>query len=457
MKAINSLCLGASILALGLGAMAGSSDALAGSTATSEHVQSVELDIGINAFIVEVENTSANKQVDAVNLSPVGTHLNGKVGGELWCAKEKGLSVGITKAYFGPLVLGGNGAINANATLYGAPHALATHTWLGLLEGWISEYIGGPAVFSIPLNEIKNGPALLRLDPVAEIEKKLQAHLQGGGTALDFFQNPQDVYVNRPISVAGSCWKNGWPKAGYRTQNVNILVRYVGDPQVNDNPVLSAQLGGQQPNQFQEVAQPLEITEVNFQPNLPPYVGQCPPAQDPKIPVIYKGTGEGFLRLRVKEGAVEVHRSNAIAYDSDNGAAFYDFAYPLKDRLQHAAFKNWATLNQTFNHHLNLEVQTRDVTPKVQANYASGDGWSEWKKVDQATWRHRCTPKLGVPAAGGIGGYQQNGGANAGAGGRALAKPAATAPARPARQEVAPEPVQPTTIRRATTRPPRAD
>ena len=443
MKPISALFLGATALTLGLSGLS-VPHAQAASSGSSAYVHDVELEFeGVGPIIV-VKNVSQNKHVSAVKLSTQGTQLDIGVAGTVTCAGDDEILFQKSEIYFGPVSLTGADDIDESATLASDDISVSsTKVGDNLVEaaGLLNQ------LMQVPFATIDSGPAHLRLDPVEEIEKKLQAHLQGGGTAADFFRNEQFTSVTRPISLAGWCRKNGVSKAGFETRDLKIMIRYEADPQVNDGPVMNPQ------HQFQEVAQPLEITETAFQPNMPHYVGQCPPAQDPKIRVTYKGTGEGFLRLRVKEGAVEVHRSNAIAYDSDNGAAFYDFAYPLTDRLQHAAFKNWATLNQTFNHHLNLEVQTRDVTPKVQANYASGDGWSEWEAVDQAIWRHRCTPKLGVPAAGGIGGYQQNGGANAG--GRALAKP--TAPARPARQQVTPEPAAPLGIQRSTTRPPRAN
>lgn len=405
MYPFKTLCWSVGALAAGL---AFSGPALA-QAEYSEYVDSIQLSRAEGVHIdVVLQNASANKDVNAVNIQPKSNTLELDLDGHIKCSKDKKIEFQKARAYFGPVDLA-NDQINAPAALYDDGAAFHGYSfWTGNLGGWIVEASSNDP-FSIPLAQIKQGNPGLRFDPVEELEKKLQVHLGQGKSKVAFYQNEQFIQVQRPISLAGWCRKTlsgsqAVSKAGYRTVMMTLTIRYEGDPQVKVTPVLSAQIGGQQPGQFQVGDQPFKITSMTFQPNMPHHVGGCP--DETTIRVNYLGQGKGEIRIRVNDGGQTIYNSPKIAFDAKDGKQHHDFEIAVPKPPQHE-------LNQTKHH--NLQVYVRGKGEEEQL-------WpAHYQQMDTALWKHRCTPVLnpvlGGNSGGKVGGYQQGGN---------QAKPAAT-------------------------------
>ena len=176
-----------------------------------------------------------------------------------------------------------------------------------------------------------------------------------------------------------------------------ITVKYKGDPSVAG---MNTALKGHNLGQLNH-GQPFALTTARFQPNMPHYTGKCPPVQDPKIRIHYSGNGEGELQFIVKDGMTKVEISPVIAYQGDGAPGLYDFRYPLKARLAHPLNSDWKTLNKSIEHPLSLQARVRP---------AGSPAWGPWKTLDEAVWKHRCTPQANVTFGGGAGGFKSGSG-----------------------------------------------
>ncbi|WP_020591325.1 hypothetical protein [Kiloniella laminariae] len=390
MKKIATLLWGVSVLALGAAAFATS--AAQAASGTSEYVLDVDLTLGAgNAQNpVIVRNISNNKHVSNVNLKTHSTELVIPASGFVQCGDKKSIDFDKSSIYFGAIGMGGLDNINDSGALHKATFHPAVKTRIGLGK-WITE-AGGSDSFSVPLAKIENGHPAVRLDPVAEINKKLQAHLQGGGTEVDFYKADQTVTISRTISLAGWCKKSGSSKPGFETKSYQVSIRYEGDPEVHAPVKVKPGLVGQNLQINQDL--PLQLAQATFQPNLPNYVGKCAPDSNPTIRVNYNGSGAGWVRFQIKDGSASVYGSSDMLYISEQlPQAHFDFDYPLIEKLGQNQNADWNTINKTFNHALTVRAQVKDK---------NSNSWSAWKDFGAATWKHRCTPQIAVnPAAGG--------------------------------------------------------
>ena len=189
MKSIKTLALAVTILIIG-GSAITTTESHAGSY-YSEQIKSIDVDFGASKVIIPMKNISNDKYVNNVVLKPEGTHINIPVTGGVWCAQDKRTTFREARAYFGPLLGGGN-QMSTSSTLHHEIYQVSFYEWKGLTTKWLGE-AGSDDIFSVPLSKIKNGSSDIKIDPQAEMEKKLQAHLQGGGTRLSFYQNNQEV------------------------------------------------------------------------------------------------------------------------------------------------------------------------------------------------------------------------------------------------------------------------
>ncbi|MEX0584028.1 MAG: hypothetical protein WD185_10180 [Sneathiella sp.] len=389
----------ATAMTIGLSAAATSTHAV--TSGSSEYVENVDISFRSGTVYLDVKNVSGSKLVSQVSLQPQTTELSIPASGYAKCSHNKKVDFDSAKIYFGGLGMGGLDNINSSGTLHESNYSIANATWNGQFNGgWITESDGGDQFFKVPVNKIKIGHPALRVDPVEILNAKLQAHLNGGGTKLDFFRHDQEVAVPRPVSIAAWCEKDGLRKAGFETRTTNIVVRYKGDPQLAGGPVLNAQLG-QGPQQI-ATGLPFQITHATFQPNLPNYVGKCAPKNDPVIRVNFKGTGEGSMLLKIDDGGNTVPTTPITLFNSeDQYERHVDLAYPLKLRLVQNA--SWNTLNQTFSHPLTIKVRVKNK---------GSNNWGPWKDFASVTWKHRCVPQVSI-GAGAInnGGYQSQGNA----------------------------------------------
>ncbi|GJL86129.1 MAG: hypothetical protein DHS20C02_19040 [Micavibrio sp.] len=420
-KTLKTLILGASVLAIGLGA-AGINNQAHAAQGSSQYVENVDIDLPGMAAVVNIENAAANKHINALDLDVQESKMDFEVGGLIKCDGTNMEVVG-TSAHFGPVNISGAG-INSSATLHSSSFEVSEY-----VNNDIPEYVP-PSTFSVPLNKVKNGNPALRVDPLAELEKARQAF---NGTDLEFYKHDREIVLQRPLSVSGACRKqNNTNKvsSGYETKNHVIQIKYKGDPALNETPVLNAQLGqGNMPNQLDAGEQPLNLGEATFQPNMPHYFGKCLPDNDPKIRVNWKAGGEGHIRFMIEDAGNPIYGTEDIPHNGDIKFANYmDIYYPLKAKLPMNF--NWNELNKTFSHPLKIRAQVKDK---------DSESWGPWKDYGTATWKHRCEPQLNpnIGGQGHIGGYGNGGGNEPLGKGMVQAKPqrgplGKVAPAEPA-------------------------
>lgn len=383
-------------------ALSASAHAVSGS---SEYVPNVDLDFVAPAAVIEVTNTAADKHVNNVKLGVSGDKLDIGIDGFVECKNANNVVFMTASAYFGGVGIGGFGQLNTAATLHSQEVEVAYKQ-----KGSVAE--ATEDVFSVPLNKIKAGAPALRVDPLDEINKKLLAHVNGGGNKADFYKNDQQVVLQRPVSLGAVCGKlkdTDARSVGFETRNVTITIKYKGDPAVNDTPVLNAQLNqGNVPNQIGNNL-PFRLDQATFQPNMPDYTGKCAPAANPKIRMSFQVSGSeaGVIDLRVVPvsntyadyGAYFV--TEGMIRDPKNGGGHLDFEFPLKDMLGQQKYSYMAVSDgKTYNHNM-----------KIQARYKNlqGDAWGEYKDFDTAVFKHRCMPQVNVQMGGGgkVGGFQQ--------------------------------------------------
>ena len=419
---LKTLVFGVSVLALGMGA---ATPAHANNSVMSEYVKDVDLDFTGPTAIVNVKNISGDKLASKVKLQAMENALGFEFEGLVQCAQDSDVEYSNAKVYFGTIV-NGNGVINDSPALDSEAAIVGSKIWGATgfgKKGWITEAAVDDQLYEVPLNAVKNGHPALRVDPIAEIEKAAEAFVNNGGTLADFYKQDREISLQRPISLAGWCHKNGQKKGGYTTKNHQIKIKYKGDPAVYQVK-LNAQMANNMPNQVQQNQNlPFQLNSADFQPNLPHYSGKCVPDQNPKIRINYKVAGgkQGLIDLRVKQVSHQYapygtyFETAGIAKNPKSGnTGHVDFYFPLKEILSQPQYAVMAVANNKWHQH-SMQIEARFK------NFDGSNEWSEWEEFDHGTFKHRCTPKLSPNLIGGnnggIGGYQgQNQGGNAGPG-----------------------------------------
>tara|TARA_R110000850_G_scaffold85615_1_gene184454 strand:+ start:40177 stop:41520 length:1344 start_codon:yes stop_codon:yes gene_type:complete len=362
-----------------------------------EHIQGVTLSVeqGIYTHAVVLKNTAASKQLDALQLQPETSHVSVDAYGLVSCAADNDVEFDRARAYFGPVSLFLD-SVQSPQTLFDAAYQPSHTTGKGnkrLTEA------GNPGPFNIPLSAIKQGHPAVRFNPVEELNKKLQQHLNQGGSEIDFYRQDHYITVDRTLSLAGWCkdTSNNTSRPAAVSIPLEMTVIYQGDPALIAPVKLSAQLASTpMPDQVNQDL-PFALNAATFQPNMPHYIGRCAPESDPVIRINYSGNGKGLIRFMVEDNGNPVYGSSHIAYDSAlNHNAHLDFSYPLVAKLAQESNSGWDTLNQTFSHPLSIKASIKDE----QSNT-----WSEWKTYGNANWNHRCVPQVTVKPAGGMGGF----------------------------------------------------
>lgn len=390
------------------GTLLSSSSVWAASSEYAEYVESITFkrEQGIGYDVV-LKNTSANKDVDAVNIEPTKSKMDIAFEGSVKCDKNRKTSFREAKIYFGDVFLFVDTIQSNGAADLGAYYP-TSHEWTGLK--WVTES-GNNEDFSISFNKVKNLAPNFRFDPVAELDKKLQAHLNSGKTKASFYQKDQVIEVTRPVTLAGACKKYLNPghtprKWGYKTASIKFKIIYHGDPDVKLVPKLNPVLGNNQGNnQYDAQDLPLELSEATFQPNMPHYIGKCIPDQNPKIRFNFKGNGKGQVKFMIKDGGTTILTTSEINYDSkQQHKRHFDFYYPLISKMNQ--YPSWRQINKTMNHTLRIKAKVKDI---------DNGTWTGWEDYGEAIWRHRCTPQVTVPTTGGGKAFQGQGqGANQG-------------------------------------------
>lgn len=349
---------------------------------------------GINSHAVFLKNASASKQLDALQLQAETTHIEVDFNGNVACAADNKIDYDKARAYFGPISLFLD-SVQSPQTLYDAGYHPSFTTGKGNTR--LTE-AGNSQSFKIPVAQIQQGHPAVRFNPEEELNKKLQQHLNQGGSKIDFYKQDHFITVNRTVSLAGWCknTSNNTSRPAVASASIDMTVIYKGDPDLIAPVQLSAQLAQSQlPGQITH-NQPFTLNTATFQPNMPHYIGKCFPDSDPIIRINYSGNGKGLIRFIVDDNSSPVYGSSEIAYDSAvavNG--HLDFSYPLIAKLNQEYNAGWDTPNQTFSHPLTVRASIKDVNSNT---------WSEWKDYGNANWNHRCVPQLNVKPGGALGG-----------------------------------------------------
>jgi hypothetical protein len=377
---------------------------------TSEYLSSISLDVeqGINSHMVVLHNVSGSNDANSVNIQPQQNELTFNLDGEVECIDDNDIFYDNSKAYFGPVSLFVDMIID-NQALFDAPYSPTFAYGKGKFE--IHE-AGNFDPFVVPLAQIKQGHPAIRFDPIEELNKKLQQHLNQGGTKLDFYQNDHLINVQRTISMASWCRLEGsnTKKAGFAAKVVELTVKYEGDPNLTkESPKLNAQLGNNVPNQFGNQFE-TDLANVTFQPNMPHHYGECLPDEDPQIQLNLafankqNSQGAGTINVRVvpDNNAYDFvgnyfYRSTQVDPKTDNALTM---TFPLTAILSQQQNAQMAVSdNKVWNHNM-----------KIQARFKPyGEVFGEWKDYDTATFKHRCEPQVQFNSPAGVGGYQQNG------------------------------------------------
>ena len=368
----------------------GPAHAIKASTGGDAYVERIDISGPNPSAVVTLHNTSGSKMVDQVELAPNSATMKMTLSGYVKCNKDKKIEYSHARAYFGPVLMNG-GMIDDAKSLFSAPYDPSFTVWDGVGNGKWNTESGNGDTFDVPLQAVRNGPANVGFDPVAEFNQRLEAHLAKGGKRLDFMKQSQEFIVARVVSLGGWCEKEGNARPQVNSAFLKIKVRYTGQPDLIEPPKLNAQVDQNTPTQINQDL-PMILNTATFQPNMPHHIGACPPAEDPMIRVNYSGAGKGRVRFMIQDVST-VYGTADIAFDSTKGPAHFDFAYPLKSKL--ASKPQWKEVNQTFEHNLVIRAKYRDE---------KSDTWSDWKDYGSAVWKHRCTPSLNVVPVGGAGG-----------------------------------------------------
>jgi hypothetical protein len=362
----------------------------------SDYVKFVSLSPqdGINTSLIVLKNVSANKHVDAVQVQATTSDLGIGIDGHVGCAESNDIKYDKARAYFGPI----------SANLYSSTYHPS------FTEGKGSKRLGeagNSEKFSVPLAQIKQGHPAVRFDPIQELNKALQKHLDNGGSKLSFYQQDHFIQVERTVSLEGWCRLKGSSNAKSKSAEttVTLTVKYEGDPSLKSSGTLNAQLANL-PDQIKN-NQPMKLEMADFQPNIPHYYGQCMPEQDPTIRINLQFSGSDTALLDLKVVSYSNFYGDYGVYHEFNGlpvnsqySKHIDFKFPLKamlsqDKYAYMAFPD----NKVWNH--NMKIVAR-VKPE-------GKDWGPWQDYGTADFKHRCEPQVKFNSPAQIGGYQNNG------------------------------------------------
>ncbi len=387
-----------------LGSAAMPAYAIPPSTGGDAYVDSISLSAGA-PNTVELKNTATSKFADDADIKVTTTTLQIPLTGSVKCIKDKKVNYDKGRAYFGPAVVSGD-TVSAPQALHNANYEPSWTVWDGIGNGQWNTESGNDDTYDVPLASIKNGHPAVRFDPMEEFNKKLQAHIQGGGKKFEFLRNDHEYTVSRTVSMGAWCKKDSTSRAQVATAQVNLKLKYKGDKNLTgDHVQVNAQMQNN-PNQIgQNPNLPFMLNDVQFQPNMPNYTGKCIPDKDPVIRMNFTISGgkQGLVDLRVAAisntyGAYgNYFETSEIAKNPKTGGGYLDFSFPLKAILSQDKYSYMAIADsKTYTHNMRIEARYK--------NYEDGT-WSEWKQYDTAVFKHRCTPSVAVSTGGQIGGF----------------------------------------------------
>lgn len=387
MKLMKMFTLGSRTLTV-LSILVASQASLADNIYKSEYVKAIDLSFPGQAAVVTIKNISANKHINSINLKVQQSALNFDIDGFVECKSANKIRFRAAWAYYGSVGIGGLNNLNTTSTVdYKAVDISYIDKKHKITENTED-------TFSVAYSKLKNAHPVLRVDALMELNKKLQAYVQGGGTAVDFYKQDHDIVLQRPISLVALCGTPSESGYGIYTKNHTVQIKYQGDPAINDKPVLQAQLNGNTPNQFNQGKQNFKLTSATFAPNIPHYIGKCIPDKNPKIRINYQGNGteKGLVDLNIRDGSAAAGGTNGIVVDPTHGAKYWDYELPLIEMMQYSPNKDeYLTPNKTIHHELKIRARYKNLV----------DGtWSAYEDFGTATFNHRCVPQVTIPLGG---------------------------------------------------------
>ena len=355
---------------------------------------------------IVVKNTAANHQLNSVDLGIQGSTIAVSVGGAVEC-----LGTTSENAFKRHGAFLSEGAFGIGRTSLVMQKTLPDSNNINHVSDMDAK------VFQLPKTLLAN-PAI-DLDPVALV----QAAADQAPDRLQYLRQDHVIMASLPIRWESTCspytrYKvkketiiEAYADESFMTKDVPVKIVYKGDPQLTN---LNAQVAKSVPNGGYQQAQPFKITSAQFPHEMPDHVGACPATK--QFRVFYQGQGKGQLRIRIAAGNTPLHESGIIAYDS-------------KDHTQNYAF-DLGTPNGAAT---NKNTILTNLRVFVRSKGANENSWSgDYKLMDQAVWKIRCTPQMN-PALGGAaaGGYSKDG-ANGNAGPTPVLPPKrATMPSEP--------------------------
>ncbi|WP_020594301.1 hypothetical protein [Kiloniella laminariae] len=377
MRRTHNLLLATTALALAVAALNPVAQANS-PRSNSDYVEDVTLSMeGINLNMIELENKSGSKLVSKMDVQPVNSVMNVPLKGFVQCKKDKKVDFDKGTMYFGLAHRQGDNIVPVNA-LYQDSYHPTFKVWTGLLGGWIAE--GGNAEpFEVPLANIKNGHPSVRVDPVEEFNKKLEAHVNGGGSELEFLKQDQFISVMRPVTLAGFCNKGAVSKGGYMTAMIPIGIKFKGDPDlVKSSP---AQVSNN------NLAAKFALTEAKVSPHIKDYIGQCP--ADLGFRLTFKAQGKGTVKYRMVNEVGAKGPVNTISFNND-GLKTIDF-------IRHIVAPSGGNINKLA---INSPQQGGDI--KGFQNTPSDKKHGSWtvevlepasSSSDESFYSWKCQPK----------------------------------------------------------------
>lgn len=388
MPSFKSVALGASALALAFSTL--TAPALADDSSFNG-AKSMDVSLSGATPVVSVRNVAANKLLQNLDLAVQENSIAVGVGGYVECLGTTSENWKFRHGY----------ALNGGAFGIGRSNLLMSKD---LPSSSSIDHVQDmdAHTFQMPANLLGNPQ--IGVDPVAAV----LAAAEQAPDKLAWLRQDHVLTVKIPLRWEAGCapyTRNKISKhtimeytepTSYLTKDVDLKIEYKGDPQIY---ALNAQLaqGGGLPNQLDAGDQPMKITQMYFQPNMPHHVGACPATT--KIHVLYKGVGKGELTIRITDGGEKINESYVLPFDAEDGQQLYDFEI---NTLKPGNFN----LNKTVAHNLAVFVRYNDQNPQTP--------WTSSQQMDTAIWKHRCTPQvnpvLGGNGGGKVGGYQGNGG-----------------------------------------------
>jgi len=343
-------------------------------------IESIDLDLGVNQVEIRVHNASNSNLLANLDLAVKTNQIAIPAHGMVKCSK--GNNFNAAKIGFGVF----NPTFYDSNVVTKADFPLTAYEWVG--GDWLGEAMDPNYAYTIPVASLKN-PAKenYQVDPLAEVAKMLEAHLDNGGSELSFYRNNHQVVLDRSVSVHAACW-TGVSTNARATKHVPLSVKivYEGDEDLA-NFKLNAVIQNSPQQGFQAGFSPFKVIEGDLIAYTPNYIGTCP--RDLKFRASILVQGEGRIRYRITEGPDVHYMSEVIEIEKNEGDFGEDFVYELE----------WEGLEslQKADRHFRLQI-----AGKADDEGGNPTFFNQYASLD---WSHTCMPKLNV----GVGGMTPGG------------------------------------------------